>query len=55
MVHFFERPWETLGARREEALGVLGILFGFVWVLNTWFQANAAYIDHLFLRPSTQG
>jgi uncharacterized membrane protein YphA (DoxX/SURF4 family) len=39
----------------EDAFAVLRILFGLVWALNTWFQANSAYIDHLFLQSFSAG
>lgn len=39
----------------EEAFALLRILFGLIWVLNTWFQANSAYIDHLFLQSFNAG
>jgi len=40
---------------RQDAFALLRILFGCIWVLNTWFQANGAYIDHLFLQSFDAG
>jgi uncharacterized membrane protein YphA (DoxX/SURF4 family) len=40
---------------RQQAFGVLRIMFGLIWVLNTWFQANSAYINHLFLQSFDAG
>jgi hypothetical protein len=41
--------------RGEDAFALLRIVFGLIWVLNTWFQANSAYIDHLFLQSFNAG
>ncbi len=45
------------GARitRQLAFKLLRILFGIIWLLNTWFQANSAYINHLFLKSFNAG
>jgi uncharacterized membrane protein YphA (DoxX/SURF4 family) len=40
---------------RQDAFGFLRILFGFIWLLNTWFQSNSAYINHLFLESFNDG
>ncbi|MEJ2725445.1 MAG: hypothetical protein P8175_12525 [Deltaproteobacteria bacterium] len=40
---------------RQHAFAVLRIMFGLIWVLNTWFQANSAYINHLFLKSFNAG
>ena len=40
---------------RQDAFGLLRILFGFIWLLNTWFQANSTYINHLFLKSFDAG
>jgi hypothetical protein len=39
-----DTPWNGRGITREHAFGLLRILFGCIWLLNTWFQANSAYI-----------
>jgi len=39
----------------QDGFALLRILFGLIWVLNTWFQANSAYIDHLFLKSFDAG
>jgi hypothetical protein len=41
--------------RRQEVFALLRILFGLIWVLNTWFQADSAYINHLFLQSFDAG
>jgi uncharacterized membrane protein YphA (DoxX/SURF4 family) len=40
---------------RQDAFGLLRILFGCIWLLNTWFQANSAYVNHLFLQSFNAG
>jgi hypothetical protein len=35
---------------KQDLFALLRIIFGLVWCLNTWFQANSVYIDHLFLK-----
>jgi hypothetical protein len=40
---------------RQKAFGLLRILFGLIWVLNTWFQADSAYVNHLFLQSFNAG
>jgi uncharacterized membrane protein YphA (DoxX/SURF4 family) len=40
---------------QQDAFALLRILFGLIWVLNTWFQANSAYINHLFLQSFNAG
>jgi hypothetical protein len=49
------QPRITENFTRQPAFGLIRILFGVVWVLNTWFQANSAYINHLFLRSFDAG
>lgn len=43
------------GWTRQDAFGLLRVLFGSVWILNTWFQANSAYINDLFLKSFDAG
>jgi hypothetical protein len=43
------------GVTRQDAFAVLRIIFGCIWLLNTWFQANGAYINHLFLQSFSAG
>jgi uncharacterized membrane protein YphA (DoxX/SURF4 family) len=40
---------------RQNAFALLRIIFGCIWLLNTWFQANSAYINHLFLQSFSAG
>jgi uncharacterized membrane protein YphA (DoxX/SURF4 family) len=39
----------------QDAFALLRIVFGLIWALNTWFQANSAYIDYLFLQSFNAG
>jgi hypothetical protein len=39
----------------QDAFALLRIVFGLIWVLNTWFQANSVYINHLFLKSFNAG
>jgi hypothetical protein len=39
----------------EDGFALLRIVFGLIWALNTWFQANSAYINHLFLESFNAG
>lgn len=39
----------------QNIFALLRILFGLIWVLNTWFQADSAYINHLFLESFNAG
>jgi hypothetical protein len=43
------------GFTRQHAFALLRIVFGFIWLLNTWFQAKSAYINHLFLQSFNAG
>ena len=43
------------GITRQDAFALIRIVFGMTWVLNIWFQANAAYINHLFLASFDAG
>jgi uncharacterized membrane protein YphA (DoxX/SURF4 family) len=49
------QPALTKGFSRQQAFGLFRIFFGLIWVLNTWFQANSAYINHLFLKSFNAG
>ena len=40
---------------KQDLFAVLRIIFGLIWVLNTWFQANSAYINHLFIESFNAG
>ena len=40
---------------RQYAFAFLRIVFGLIWVINTWFQANGAYIHHVFLESFNAG
>jgi hypothetical protein len=40
---------------RQDAFGLLRIIFGCIWLLNSWFQASSAYINHLFLQSFSAG
>jgi uncharacterized membrane protein YphA (DoxX/SURF4 family) len=40
---------------KHHAFVSLRITFGIIWVLNTWFQANSAYISRLFLKSFQAG
>lgn len=35
---------------KQHAFTSLRVAFGIIWALNTWFQANSAYISGLFLK-----
>ena len=48
-------PGAARTIRRQEVFAFLRILFGLIWVLNTWFQADSAYINHLFLQSFNAG
>ena len=50
-----ERSTAERGITRQDAFALIRIVFGLVWVLNIWFQANAAYINHLFLKSFDAG
>lgn len=39
----------------RHAFTLLRILFGIIWLFNTWLQANSAYINHLFLKSFNAG
>ncbi len=39
----------------QDGFALLRIMFGLIWVLNTWFQANSAYINRLFLKSFDAG
>lgn len=41
--------------RQKDAFVLLRIIFGLIWALNTWFQANSVYINHLFLKSFNAG
>jgi uncharacterized membrane protein YphA (DoxX/SURF4 family) len=51
--------WRALGTSRrtsrQHSFALVRILFGLIWLLNTWFQANGAYINHLFLKSFNAG
>jgi hypothetical protein len=40
---------------RQHSFALVRILFGLIWLLNTWFQANGAYINRLFLKSFSAG
>ena len=40
---------------RQGAFALLRILFGLIWLANTWLQSNNAYINHLFLKSFDAG
>ena len=37
-----------LGISSEQAFGAVRILFGLIWLINTWLQLNPAYSAHFF-------
>ncbi|MBW9250315.1 MAG: hypothetical protein GJU72_14955, partial [Acidithiobacillus ferriphilus] len=37
---------QPLESRRKQAFGAVRILFGLIWLINTWLQLNPAYSTH---------
>ena len=37
---------QPLESRRKQAFGAVRILFGLIWLVNTWLQLNPAYSTH---------